>query len=103
MTLRFSSGGRRPSATPRFQPPAYQAQPTPFADSVSPIVAARCGRTGAFQVLLPAGSAGSRSPPAPGPPRGAARGARPGAFWVLLRGGGASSTSPPAAGATPLG
>src|ERR1043166_2761979 len=61
MIARFSLGSRLPSASAWFQPPAYQAHETPFADSVSPIVFADCAGTG-----LRAGSASSRFSPAAG-------------------------------------
>src|SRR5512138_1220024 len=61
MTLRFSFASRRPSASAAFQPPLYQAQETPFAESVSPTVFSVCGASG-----WRAGSARSRLPPAAG-------------------------------------
>src|SRR2546430_4306580 len=61
MTLRFAFGSCRPSASASFQPPAYHAQLTPFAESVSPIVFSLSGGTG-----WSAASARSRLAPAAG-------------------------------------
>src|SRR2546430_9650428 len=61
MTLRFAFGSCRPSASASFQPPAYHAQLTPFAESVSPIVFSLSGGTG-----WSASSARSRLAPAAG-------------------------------------
>src|SRR2546423_12391115 len=84
MTLRFAFGSCRPSASASFQPPAYHAQLTPFAESVSPIVFSLSGGTGwsassARSRLAPAAGGG---PPGwdggrGGVPRGAAGGPRP--------------------------
>src|SRR5713226_4197340 len=51
MTLRFSCGSRRPSAVAAFQPPAYQVQLTPFAESVSPMVLSFNGGTGCIALF----------------------------------------------------
>src|SRR2546430_17518565 len=83
MTLRFAFGSCRPSASASFQPPAYHAQLTPFAESVSPIVFSLSGGTGwsassARSRLAPAAGGGAPrwgrggaggSPGAPGGPR----------------------------------
>src|SRR6187455_2096491 len=61
MIARLAWGSCRPSATAALQPPAYHAQDTPFADSVSPTVLSVCGGTGDF-----AGSARSSAAPAAG-------------------------------------
>src|SRR5256885_9997349 len=72
MTLRFAFGSCRPSASASFQPPAYHAQLTPFAESVSPIVFSLSGGTG-----WSAASARSRlAPAAGGRPLGRDGGAR---------------------------
>lgn len=64
--MRFTEGGCLPSAPATFQPPEYQAQDTPLALSVSPMVRWRCGGSGWPSVLLPAGSAASSEPPSAG-------------------------------------
>src|SRR5256885_14232440 len=79
MTLRFAFGSCRPSASASFQPPAYHAQLTLFAESVSPIVFSLSGGTGRS-----AASARSRLAPAAG-------GGPPGRD----RGGGGGSPEPP--------
>src|SRR5437773_8758319 len=66
MTRRLASGGRWPSASARFQPPAYQAHDTPLADKVSPIVRMRCGGSGRPEPGVPPGSASVSSPPGAG-------------------------------------
>src|SRR5262245_44107723 len=63
MTLRFSLGGRLPSAMAALQPPAYQAHVMPLADSVSPIVLFVCGGRGSPRRWLPLASASSSGPP----------------------------------------
>src|SRR5206468_7927798 len=66
MTLRFTLAGCCPSASAAFQPPAYQAQDTPLALSVSPMVFAVCGGTGSPAAGTPCGLASSGVPPSAG-------------------------------------
>jgi hypothetical protein len=66
MTSRFSAGGRWPSISAAFQPPAYHAQLTFRADRVSAMVLASWGGRGRWLSSVPLGSALSSGPSAAG-------------------------------------
>ena len=61
ITLRFASGACMPSFSAAFHAPAYHAQETPFADSVSPTVLCVCGGSDCLRA-----SAKRASPPGAG-------------------------------------